>query len=435
MHLNIVTLVSAGVLGLVFLWLVMRSTRVWLIAAILAHLILFLHKHAIGTADIYQMVAYSLIVFPGLVWWFAKRLTQSGKVIEHWTEFGLLAFIGFAFLSLGWAAIDDFSLLKGIREFALFIPYLMYFPLRDYVAENDDEYVVIALLFVAISVAIFDIVEYRLTMITAQFFWQVMGSRENVGEELIVSAIIIMFGFIGAKRYNFYIVATLIAISTIALVLTFSRGYWGTGAFGLLLLTIVLKGPPRKRIMTFGALSVLGVVLVAAILFPKLLVDLVTGIGVRIAQLGGADLSLQARLAESEAVLQRFVASPVIGYGMGAEFSFYNPISNTTATTWYVHNGYLFMLYKFGLVGTFLYLLFFIRMLILTAREAAAANDERTKTLLFSFFCVMVSMLIVNFTSPQFYARVSILVAVVFWGISSGVSKRNTFRAAPEKVG
>jgi O-antigen ligase len=424
MHINIITLVLAGVLGLVFLWFTIKSTETWLIVAILAHLILFLRKHMTNEVSVYQAVAYSVIFFPGLIWWFAKRLTETKKIIEHWTEFALIAFIGFAFLSIGWASLYDFSMVKGAREFALFIPYLMYFPIRDYVAENDEKYIVIALLFVAMTVAIFDVVQYRLTMVTAHYFWQVMGARENVGEELMVSAIIIMFGFIATKRFNFYLIAPLIAISTMGLVLTFSRGYWGTGAFGLLLLVIILKGPPRRRIIKFGMLSAVAVFLVAAFVFPKLLLDLVKGLGTRIGQLRGQDLSLQSRLAESSAALEHFLVSPVIGYGMGAEFSFFNPIGRVTSTSWYIHNGYLFMLYKFGLVGTILYFLFYLRMLVLTAREARAAIEEKTKILLFSFFCIMASMLLVSFTSPQFYDRVAILILTIFWGISSGISKR-----------
>lgn len=426
MHLNIVTLALAGVLGLIVLWLAVKSTGTWLIVAILSHLILFLHKHAITETTLSQALAYSLLFFPGLFWWFGKRFAESKRIVEHWTEFALLAFLGFAFLSIGWAALEDFSMLKGVREFALFLPYLMYFPLRDYIAEHDEMHVVFTLLFVAIVVALFDIVEYRLSMVTAKFFWQVMGARENVGEELMVSSIIIMFGFIALKRYNFFLLAGLIAISTIGLVLTFSRGYWGTGLFALVLLTIILKGTPRKRIIRFGLLSAGAVVLVAAIVFPRLLLDLVGGLGARISQLGGQDLSLQSRLAESAVVIREFMANPVIGYGMGARFSFFNPIDNMTTTTWYVHNGYLFMLFKFGLIGTILYLSFYFRMLGVTAHEAASATDEKLKVLLYSFLCIMISMLLVNFTSPQFYDRVAVLILATLWGISAGVMKRNT---------
>ena len=425
MHLNIMTLALAGVLGLVLLWFTVRSTETWLIMAILSHLILFLHERGIVETTIYQAVAYSAIFFPGLFWWFTKRVTESRKIIDHWTELGLVAFVIFGLVSIGWATMYGFSLTKGIREFVLFLPYLMYFPLRDYVAENNEQYVVAALLFVALAVAVFNIVQYRLLMITAHYFWQIMGERVNLGEPLMMSSIIIMFGFIAAKKYNFYLVASLIAVSTIALVLTFSRGYWGAGFFGLLLLMYIVKGAPRKRMLRLVLASFAGIILVAAIVFPKLMVDLVAGLAVRLAQLGGRDLSLESRLAESAVVLDHFVRSPVIGYGMGAEFSFFNPINSLTTTTWYIHNGYLFMLYKFGVVGTILYLSFYLHMAITTAREAAGVADEETRILLYSFFCIMTAMLIVNLTSPQFYDRVALLILTVLWGISSGIAKRN----------
>lgn len=118
---------------------------------------------------------------------------------------------------------------------------------------------------------------------------------------------------------------------------------------------------------------------------------------------------------------------------MGAEFSFFNPITYGTLTTWYVHNGYLFLLYKFGAVGAFLYLSFYIYILVRTARHAAHVVDEKIKTLLWSLFCVMSSMLVVNLTSPQFYDRVSILVFVTIAGISAGIIKKADESAEQEE--
>ncbi len=424
MYLNIATLALAGVLGLVFLWWAVKSTETWLIVAILSHLILFLHKRGADTS-VYQMVAYSLLFFPGLFWWFTKRLIASKRILENSAEFALVIFLGVALLSISWASFYGFSAIKGIREFALFIPYLMYFPIRDYVGEKGEKNILFALLFVCTAVAIFDIVEYRLSIAVAQYFWQIIGKRENLGEPLMMSSIIIMFGFVAAKKYNLALIVTLIAISSIALVLTFSRGYWGATALGLLLFVFIINGAPRKRAVKLGLISVMTVVLVAAIVFPRLLVDLFQGLGTRLAALGGHDLSLQSRLAESSVILSRFQRSPIIGYGMGAEFSFFNPITYRTLTTWYIHNGYLFMVYKFGLVGAFLYLFFYFHMLRVTAAEARGCEDKATKLLLLSFECVMIAMLIVNLTSPQFYDRVALLILTVLWGISSGIVKRS----------
>jgi O-antigen ligase len=434
MHLNIATLALAGVLGLVFLWWAMKSTETWLIVAILSHLILFLHKRGADTS-VFQAVAYSLLFFPGLFWWFAKRVMGSKRILHHWAEFALVAFLGLAFVSIGWAWLYGSSSVKGLREFALFIPYLMYFPLRDYVAENNEKYILGALLFVCMTVAAFDIVEYRLSMAVAHYLWQVVGKRENLGEPLMVGSIIILFGFIAANKYNRVLVITSIAVSSIALALTFSRGYWGTAVFGLFLLVFVLKGAPRRRVLTLSFLSVMAVVVVAMIVFPRLFEDLIEGLGMRLAGSGLKDLSLQSRLAESAVILQHFTLSPVIGYGMGAEFSFFNPITYGTLTTWYVHNGYLFLLYKFGAIGAFLYLSFYGYILVRTARHAAHVVDEKIKTLMWSLFCVMSSMLVVNLTSPQFYDRVAILVFVTISGISAGIIKRDELAARANEGG
>lgn len=423
LHVDVFTLLLAGVLGMLLVWLAIKSTGTWLVIGILSHLILFIHKPYHGIS-VYQMVAYSMIFYPGLIWWYVKSFSESKKLVENRAELAFTLFMALALASIGWAQISGFSAFKGLREYALFISYLMYFPIRDYVAEKGYRNMLIALLAVCMSIALFDIVEYRLKMAVASYMWQILGGRENLGEPLMMSAIIVFFGFIAAKRYNRNLIIVLIAISSIALVLTFSRGYWGSTAFGLLLLVIFLNGAPRKRIITLSALSVLTVVAVAAILFPKLLVDLFVGVGHRLAMLGGRDLSLQSRLLESGAALKDFARSPILGYGLGARFTFFDPISYMTSDSWYIHNGYVFLLFKFGIVGTFLYMVFYLHIIASTWREASRSIVESDKVLLLSFTSVMGAMLLVNLTSPQFYDRVSILIVTVMWGITAGISRR-----------
>jgi O-antigen ligase len=194
---------------------------------------------------------------------------------------------------------------------------------------------------------------------------------------------------------------------------------------GILLLAIAAKGSPRRRILTLSALSLIAVVVVAEVVFPRVFGDLIQGLGVRLAKVGLHDISLENRFVESAAVLKKVVVSPIIGYGLGAEFTFFNIITKFSETTWYIHNAYLFLLYKFGIVGTALYLSAYFYMLIKTARYAFNIEEESTRVMLLSFVSVMCVMLIVTVTSPQFYDRVAILVLTTIWGISAGIMKTN----------
>ncbi len=414
--------------GLFTLWFVLKSTERWLIVAILAHLILFLNPHG-DVTSVPAAITYSVLFFPGLFLWFGKKIIRSERIVDNWAELALVSFLIFAFLSIGWASWYDFSVIKGVREFALFVPYLMFFPLREYVAEKGGRKVIWTLLIVCAVAAIYGVIQYRLSVSVAQYFWQIIGGREALNEPLFMSGLIILLGFVAARRYNQVLIIALISLDAVALVLTFSRGYWMGAALGILLLALMTKGGSRRRIMTLSFLSAVVVVVVASLMFPKVFVDIAGGLGTRLATAGLQDLSLKNRLAESLAVLKNVKTSPIIGHGMGAEFTFFNLIINLSTTTWYIHNAFLFLLYKLGIVGMALYLIYYLYILTKTAAYAFRCSEESTRLMLLSFVSVMCVMLIVSITSPQFYDRVAILVLTTVWGISAGTMKSGTVNA------
>ena len=424
-HLNIATFAVVGVLSLVFLWFAAKSTETWLIVAILAHLILALHRREVEGTSVFQAVAYSFLFFPGLIWWFAKKISSGGKIVENWAEFMFVLFLFFALMSIGWAYIDSFSVVKGVREFILFIPYLMIFPMRDYVAEKGAQKIIWAFLIVCIVAAISSIVEYRSAIEVAKFFWQVGASRVRANAAIFLGSVIILYGFIAAKKYNQVLVIAILSMTTIGLVMTFSRGYWIVAIMGIFILSVITKGNARKRVVIFTLISIGSMAAIAFAIFPRMIIDLAEGLLVRFASSNLSDISLQSRFSESLAVLQKIKLSPIIGYGLGAEFSFFDPITYQTATTWYIHNGYLWLIFKFGFVGSFLFLSFYAYMYVKTVSTASRIGGA-DKIMLLSFVTLMTIMLIINLTSPQFYDRGGILVLSMMWGISAGVRKKES---------
>jgi O-antigen ligase len=422
MHLDIATLGLAGVLSIILLWFTFKSTETWLIVGILSHLILFIHGRGDETS-LPAAIAYSVIFYPGLFFWFGKKILARERIIHGWEEFALILFMIFAFMSIGWASMYGFSSVKGIREFALFIPYLMYFPIRDHVSVKSEEGIIVALLVVCFFSAVWGVVRYHSLLEVAQYFWQVGGNRIRSNAPLFMAAVIILLAFLAARKYNLLLVLVAISLNAVAEGFTFARGYWAATALGVGLLILTMRGKARRRVLTFSALSLLAVVLTLLVMFPELFSRVILGFGVRLEQTGFADVSLQSRLAESESVLRYIARSPLIGYGLGSEFSFFNPLGYITSVSWYIHNGYLFLLFKFGIVGAALFMAFYSAMFVRTVRMART-SEGLTKSLLLAFVSIMGVMLIVNITSPQFYDRGSLLILTVMWGIAAGVMEK-----------
>src|SRR5690606_4999639 len=63
------------------------------------------------------------------------------------------------------------------------------------------------------------------------------------------------------------------------------------------------------------------------------------------------DLSLLSRFAEAQGALARIEQNPILGHGVGVPYAFNDILSHTTITRTFIHIGYLYLWYTFGLLG------------------------------------------------------------------------------------
>ncbi|MGC8653000.1 MAG: O-antigen ligase family protein [Candidatus Kryptoniota bacterium] len=405
-------IVAVGLWALI--WIFNKTDR-WVPVAILSHLLLFLQSaKGIDLLDI----LFSIIFFGGLIIWFVRKFAKGESVIRDGDDLILVLFLIYAFSGILLASAYGFSFFKGFREFLLFVPYLLYMPIREYIKGKKQVDVVIwSLIIVMVVVGTADIVKYKLNMTMAQYFWQIISGREAAFESLFMSGVIILATFYAAKQYNRVVVAVALGLTVVSLAITFSRGYWIGAVIGVGFLMIFSPEGARKRLVVLSSLSLLVSAAIVYILFPKIFTDILQGLIARMAATGFKDISLQNRFAESSAVLSRVSESPIVGYGLGSFFSFYNLIFQQTSTTWYIHNVYLFMMFKFGAVGTVLFIVFYFRKIFEATRVAINHTSLFERVIMTGFISVMLVMLIISFTSPQFYDRAAVLILSVFWGV------------------
>lgn len=116
---------------------------------------------------------------------------------------------------------------------------------------------------------------------------------------------------------------------------------------------------------------------------------------------GVMDGSLKERVLETQVVWQKYLNNPIIGYGFGSTFTKKLIFLNYYVEASYVHNGFLAVLYKFGLIG---FILFAGLWLILIKRlfSLLKANLSETDKIITLALCgTLISLLFVNITSPQ----------------------------------
>jgi O-antigen ligase len=122
----------------------------------------------------------------------------------------------------------------------------------------------------------------------------------------------------------------------------------------LVLLAMVSGAKGRRRV---GVLTLAGTVVGSAAVYAVLgdgILLLFYGVLDRILSIGTAtavDESVINRFVEARMALQRVWESPIMGHGVGATFGFMDIITDRTWTKTYVHNGYISLWFKLGIVG------------------------------------------------------------------------------------
>ncbi len=426
----VVPVITAAVLALALYIYILADDKRWLVVAIISHILLFLRvtkgageTPALGPAEI----VFSLIFFPGLLLWFVRRFQTREKFVEGWEDIVTIVFILYAFLGIGIAVYQGFSLQKGFREFLLFVPLLFIFPVRKEAAKKNGRQLIIwALLLLSACVAAYIIARYRVDLLVAKYLWQVAANRQQKEESLYMTAIIILFAFLVGTRYSKGIILPLLALELFALAITFSRGYWITTALGIVSLVFLLKGVARRRLIVFSGVAISLAVIVALAIFPGLFGSVIAGLGERLSSISINTLSLRDRLVESQAVVGKVEANPVIGYGLGSLFSFFDIIHSRTLETWYIHNAYLFLLFKFGLTGFLLFLTMYLKRVSTLFKLWRKTQSTADNALVSAMLLIPLMMLFISVTSPQFDDRGSLLILAIVWGLGEAMWKYRT---------
>ena len=260
-----VPIIACGVLGVALYVYVLADDERWLIVAILCHLLLFLRTGPGGSGEVTPIgipdIAFSVIFFPGLILWFVRRIRAREKFLVGWADVVVIVFLVYAFLSIAVSAYQGFSIEKGLREFLLFVPLLLIFPVRkEAEKEHGIRLMIWTLLVTSIGVGLVIIIRYKLDLMAAHYLWQVVGNRQQKEESLYMSGIIILFALLVSNRYSKPLVFFLLGLEMFSLAITFSRGYWITTILGLGASTFFIKGQARRRYLsvTFPGAAVSG---------------------------------------------------------------------------------------------------------------------------------------------------------------------------------
>lgn len=148
------------------------------------------------------------------------------------------------------------------------------------------------------------------------------------------------------------------------LLFSFTRGYWLGAIAGLTVATILAwwnLGRFEPRVRARRLLLVPSLLAVGALTLTLSIVyfgsgNLLEAVGARFGssfstEVSGETMSNVIRLAEYDKAIGDALRSPIVGQGLGYTFVVREPITNRLSEQWFVHNYYLLLWLKLGIVG------------------------------------------------------------------------------------
>ncbi len=233
------------------------------------------------------------------------------------------------------------------------------------------------------------------------------------------------------KRPKWLLVACISAVFLVGLILSFTRTYWISTAAALLFMIYLLAQVRRIAVsILFARIAVPAVLILAFFIWiaPTNISEFVVS---RIASIPQAihDLSFLDRVTELQGLWDSAIKNPITvlaGNGLGAKFTFYsvNPFS-WGGTGWiendYSHNYYAYLLWSTGIIGLFLFLLFwgsFIRRAIKALCYSSNTHITYTPYYLIGICTAITNLLVASLAGPPLMG----FKWAIYFGILIGIA-------------
>lgn len=323
----------------------------------------------------------------------------------------------------------------AVGETTYFFGVLVYFPLRKHLNKKQFELILTSIIGLIIAyVLIRNILNYRQLIVQAILSWQAEKARVAANEVILMIGALFCLSSAALTKVRvkqlFFTASFVLFLG--GLILTQSRGYWLAFAFGAFLIFYSINRSGKLRILLTFLLLSSSSIIVANIFFSDFLNVILNGLLERFSTIGSTklDISLQERVLESETVFKMMLNNPIAGYGFGYTYTkkilFYSFFEETS----YVHNGYLAIWLKLGLLGLITNLSIWILSIRNSIKLYRTSTVEKTQIISLTILGSVFGIMVVNMTSPQVLTFESTLFVTIFCAyVSSRMEKKTKIEA------
>lgn len=381
-----------------------------------------------------EEVLYGLYYLGYLAAWFGVRIVVLREPVAHNAgERALLVFLALIFgLTPVW-----FALGADVGEFqseAVALANLaFFFPVREAIARDRRALPVLCgvVLWIPAYIAVRNLINYQSLIAQTVLSDVLMGRRVAVNDLVLMTGAVFSTGLLSAVRSRWAIVAlgAVLVLCAAALAITQSRAMWVMMALGLVL-TFVLGRPVQRRRVVIGAVVGGALLVGAAIVLLGDQVGLIAGGFLRrlltLRSAATRDISFLSRLYEAEGALAYVRLNPVLGHGLGNAYTYFDMLFQMTVTKTFTHNGYVGLVYRFGIWGPPLLIGFWIHALRrgLSVHRRGGMSDPLAAAAGFSAALVLIAFVISTITANPFHNSDSLLAFALMTGVACGAWER-----------
>jgi O-antigen ligase len=210
--------------------------------------------------------------------------------------------------------------------------------------------------------------------------------------------------------------------------LTFGRGLWTGCLAGLAFSIAIFAGFGRGSATRWGRAGLVVAILaglVTAAAFQALIflgqADVLREAWSRLASIGSVKVGYEARsnlirLSEYSAAMKQILQSPWTGHGIGFSFPVKQPFSNETADQWWLHQSFLLIWLKQGVIGLALFLWTIGSAITLGVRESRRRTDPWESAWLATIAAGTVFLAVLSLSNFPFAVVNEMFLLALLWG-------------------
>jgi len=301
---------------------------------------------------------YGVYYFFSMAYWILHHWFNRDKIIETPLDFVYTFFLAWIIASIFQTILFGGDLKGYFSEMIALAFLFLYFPVKELCSKHEKgpQILLGVFIFQGFFSAIRNLINYREIIVNAQFEWQLEKGRVVTNEQLLLIAslvCLILFLFQTDWKWKLGNLSGFFLFLG-SLILTQSRAYWVDFAFGVFILFWILNWKQKTRLIGTASFALTVFTLLGIIFFGELFYTILNGLLDRLLSLGTAttsDISLINRFLESNAVWDKIIQNPIIGYGTGVSYAVYDITFGFTQVDTFVHNGFYGIWYKFGVIG------------------------------------------------------------------------------------